>query len=239
MSALRFASPQLVAAARDCADVLARVPRVVQPADAPRPRSKGMWKQSKPRARKVRPVQPRAELPPIDARLMQAAQYFLSRHPEYTKAERVRFGRAHGLSVAEFRRAIRAARNTLQQGASEAGRSHTPSREGSTPSPATTLRGERLECRGQQVWESAADAGSRAKSFTAAGSAAPAGRGVKRRAEARGGAIFPRGINASARDEHALVQPTNDAQAQTCENDADAGCRLGAVAFAVRSNFSR
>lgn len=90
MNAVAFASPQLIAIARACAPLLATVPRV-----EPMPKN---------------PHRIVKEPSPREARLLQAAHYFLSRHPEYTISQRLRFGRAHGFKHWEFRRAIRRAR---------------------------------------------------------------------------------------------------------------------------------
>ena len=125
MTAESFASPRLLAAARAAAPFLAAIPRVPQIGVARRPADKGV----------IRLFVPRT---PRERRMLQAAEYFVSRHPQCTRAERVRFGRAHGYAAAEFARAVRAARANLQQGSSARPeqRIHRPCVAGSNPAPA-------------------------------------------------------------------------------------------------------
>jgi hypothetical protein len=171
MSALSFASPQLVTAARNA---------------APQLRNRA-------------------------ARLAQAAFYFVSRHPENTIAQAVRFGRAHGFGAWEFRRAVRAARESLQRRSEEDRQLHRLE-VGTFDSPPLhpSLREERLESQGAEkcsLGPLPADAGSRAKSFD-----------------------LPANRVATARDEHALTQPTPGARAQPCDKRRGSS----AVALAVR-----
>lgn len=150
MNALAFASPKLVEAARSAAPYLRLIPRTPPLAHFPTHIVKVA------NAARVYPSTHREE------RALQAAEYFISRHPEARIGERVRFGLAYGFVTREFARAVRVAREQLSRSGDAQHRVlHSDSGETARSSGReVTLRNERLECCGSSGEKSAADAGS-------------------------------------------------------------------------------